>query len=268
MDGSSSSTSRRARRRTTSSPRVRRALGDAAGRATPARWTRSRPGCCSSSSAARTRIQRFLMALPKAYEAIARFGAVSTTGDPEGEITETGRMPPTRCALPTGESASARRPTARSRSTGERAYELARARRGRRAARARGHGPRASSSSGATATAPGFAIECSSGTYVRIARRRPRRRLLRGAAAHGDRPVRRRATPIPAASSPLADALALHAGGAPGRRRRARRASTAARSRIRATAPRAPSCSSTPAGPIAVAEPRDGALKPIVGFRA
>ena len=34
-----------------------------------------------------TRIQRFVMALPKRYEVTARFGAVSTTGDPEGEIT-------------------------------------------------------------------------------------------------------------------------------------------------------------------------------------
>src|SRR5262249_3718525 len=40
-----------------------------------------------------TRVQRFLMELPKRYEATARFGAVSTTGDPEGEITLTGRLP-------------------------------------------------------------------------------------------------------------------------------------------------------------------------------
>ena len=41
-----------------------------------------------------------LMALPKRYEAVARFGAVSTTGDPEGEITETGapRARPARAA--------------------------------------------------------------------------------------------------------------------------------------------------------------------------
>ena len=38
-----------------------------------------------------TRAQRFFMALPKRYEVVARFGAVSTTGDPEGEITETGQ---------------------------------------------------------------------------------------------------------------------------------------------------------------------------------
>ena len=37
-----------------------------------------------------TRIQRFLMELPKTYVATARLGAVSTTGDPEGEITVTG----------------------------------------------------------------------------------------------------------------------------------------------------------------------------------
>ena len=33
-----------------------------------------------------TRIQRFLMELPKRYETVARLGYTSTTGDPEGEI--------------------------------------------------------------------------------------------------------------------------------------------------------------------------------------
>ncbi len=37
-----------------------------------------------------TRFQRFFMALPKTYEATARFGAVSSTGDPTGEVEETG----------------------------------------------------------------------------------------------------------------------------------------------------------------------------------
>src|SRR5947207_13216456 len=41
-----------------------------------------------------TRCQSRFMALPKAYRIVARFGAVSTTGDPEGEITESGTMPP------------------------------------------------------------------------------------------------------------------------------------------------------------------------------
>src|SRR5687768_16186166 len=49
-----------------------------------------------------TRIQRFLMELPKTYEVEARFGAVSTTGDPEGEIAETGAPIPDPLVLPTG----------------------------------------------------------------------------------------------------------------------------------------------------------------------
>ena len=40
-----------------------------------------------------TRVQRFLMALPKRYEVEARLGWTSTTGDPEGELAP-GRMPP------------------------------------------------------------------------------------------------------------------------------------------------------------------------------
>ena len=49
-----------------------------------------------------TRLQSRFMALPKLYRATARFGAVSTTGDPEGEITETGTVPSGRLELPTG----------------------------------------------------------------------------------------------------------------------------------------------------------------------
>src|SRR5436309_6504344 len=40
-----------------------------------------------------TRAQRFFMALPKTYRAVARLGWRSTTGDPEGELVETGRIP-------------------------------------------------------------------------------------------------------------------------------------------------------------------------------
>jgi tRNA pseudouridine55 synthase len=113
-----------------------------------------------------TRVQRFLMALPKRYEATARFGAVSSTGDPEGEIVESGVVPAGDLPLPVG--AIRQRPPAYSavKVGGRRAYELARAgvevelaerevevhrfeelwRDGSRRA---------------------FAIECSSGTYVR-----------------------------------------------------------------------------------------------------
>ena len=39
-----------------------------------------------------TRVQRFLMALPKRYETVARLGWTSTTGDVDGELAP-GRMP-------------------------------------------------------------------------------------------------------------------------------------------------------------------------------
>src|SRR2546421_5618957 len=50
-----------------------------------------------------TKAQRRLMELPKRYHAVARLGAVSSTGDTEGEITETGRLPPNPPVLPTGQ---------------------------------------------------------------------------------------------------------------------------------------------------------------------
>jgi tRNA pseudouridine55 synthase len=113
-----------------------------------------------------TRVQRFLMALPKRYEVVARFGAVSTTGDPEGEIVETGVLPEGALELPVG--VVRQRPPAYSaiKVAGRRAYSLARA--------------------GEEVDLPerevtvyrfeerwregdrrGFVIECSSGTYVR-----------------------------------------------------------------------------------------------------
>ena len=49
-----------------------------------------------------TRAQRFLMALPKTYRAVARLGWVSDTGDPDGRLAHTGRVPE-RLDRPTGE---------------------------------------------------------------------------------------------------------------------------------------------------------------------
>src|SRR5258708_5883485 len=49
-----------------------------------------------------TRVQSLFMELDKTYVTRARFGAVSTTGDRDGEITETGVMPARPLALPTG----------------------------------------------------------------------------------------------------------------------------------------------------------------------
>lgn len=73
------------------------------------------------------RTQDWFTQLPKEYEASARLGAVSTTGDPEGEITETGRFPDSPLRLPTGKVRQ--RPPAFSavHVGGRRAYERARA---------------------------------------------------------------------------------------------------------------------------------------------
>jgi tRNA pseudouridine55 synthase len=113
-----------------------------------------------------TRIQQHLMGLDKTYETLARLGATSTTGDPEGEIVVTGNLPADPPALPTG--LVRQRPPAYSaiKIDGERAYK--RARRGEevvvperevhvhRFEQLHRDGDQAS-----------FRIECSSGTYVR-----------------------------------------------------------------------------------------------------
>ncbi|MGI8595370.1 MAG: tRNA pseudouridine(55) synthase TruB [Solirubrobacteraceae bacterium] len=113
-----------------------------------------------------TRAQRFLVALPKTYVVVARLGAVSSTGDPEGEITNTGRVPCEPLALPTG--VLSQRPPAYSavKVGGERAYR--RARRGEEVEIAERtvvvHRFEALWRDGDRA---GFEIECSAGTYVR-----------------------------------------------------------------------------------------------------
>ncbi len=108
-----------------------------------------------------TRVQRFLMALPKTYEVVARLGFTSTTGDPEGEIAP-GRMPAEPLSLPTGKLMQ--RPPAYSavKVGGRRAYALARAgeavelsEREVEVYRFERTGPES------------FVIECSAGTYVR-----------------------------------------------------------------------------------------------------
>jgi tRNA pseudouridine55 synthase len=112
-----------------------------------------------------TRAQRFLMALPKTYRAVARLGWVSDTGDRDGRLERTGRVPE-ELVLPTGELMQ--RPPAYSavKVGGERLYRKA-----RRGEAVEGdarpvtvhrfellwrEGERA-----------GLEIECSTGTYVR-----------------------------------------------------------------------------------------------------
>jgi tRNA pseudouridine55 synthase len=112
-----------------------------------------------------TRAQRWVLTLPKTYRAVARLGWRSDTGDRDGTLEQTGRVP-ADLSIPTGEQLQ--RPPAYSavKVGGERLYE--KARRGEavegdprpitvyRADLVEHTGDRAT-----------FDIECSSGTYVR-----------------------------------------------------------------------------------------------------
>jgi len=112
-----------------------------------------------------TRLQRFLVGLPKTYLATARLGWRSSTGDPDGELTETGRVPGS-LELPTGTVRQRVPMTSAVRVGGERLYK--KAHRGEvvetpvrdvqvhRAELLSGDGERAH-----------YEIECSAGTYVR-----------------------------------------------------------------------------------------------------
>jgi tRNA pseudouridine55 synthase len=71
-----------------------------------------------------TRLQRFLVALPKTYLATARLGWRSSTGDPEGELTETGEVPES-LELPTGTVRQRVPMTSAVRVGGERLYRKA-----------------------------------------------------------------------------------------------------------------------------------------------
>ena len=209
------------------------------------------------------RAQRFLMALPKAYVAVARLGATSTTGDPEGDITWTGRLPPADPVLPVGRLRQ--RPPAHSavRVGGLRSYE--RARRGESVELPeREVTVHRFEQLWRDETRAGFLIECSSGTYVRsliaglgdaYCEELRRTRIGPFDVADADR---RRVLPLEQALSFLPRILLDP--------RAARRAAhgrpvdgTAAGEVLLVDAE----------GPIAIAVPRGGALlKPIVGFRA
>jgi len=113
-----------------------------------------------------TRLARFFVELPKTYRAVARFGAVSSTHDPEGEIRLTGRVPSSPPAPPTGRLRQRPPEFSAVKVGGERAYR--RARRGERFELAEReivvHRFDVLWHRGEHA---GFEIECSSGTYVR-----------------------------------------------------------------------------------------------------
>jgi tRNA pseudouridine55 synthase len=215
-----------------------------------------------------TRVQRFLMALRKTYETTARFGAVSSTGDPQGEIVTTGILPQGDLMLPTGRVRQ--RPPAYSaiKIAGRRAYALARA------------GIEVElperevdvyrfEEQWRTADRRGFLIECSSGTYVRSliadlgdayceALRRTRIGAFDIADADPERPVA-----LQAALAFLPE-LELDP-------EQARRASHGASVGTDLAVSRFPGVVrlTDAEGLIALAEPSasDGLLKPIVGFR-
>jgi tRNA pseudouridine55 synthase len=114
---------------------------------------------------AATRMQRFLMALPKTYRAVARLGWTSDTGDVEGTLTETGRVPSV-IVLPTGDMMQ--RPPAYSavKVGGERLYKKA-----RRGEETEGE-PRPITvhrfeQLWRDGDRVGLEIECSAGTYIR-----------------------------------------------------------------------------------------------------
>jgi tRNA pseudouridine55 synthase len=71
-----------------------------------------------------TRLQRFLVELPKTYVARARLGWRSSTGDPDGELEETGQVPAS-LELPTGRVRQRVPMTSAVRVGGERLYRKA-----------------------------------------------------------------------------------------------------------------------------------------------
>ena len=112
-----------------------------------------------------TRLQRFLVGLPKTYLATARLGWHSSTGDSDGELTETGRVP-TALELPTGTVRQRVPMTSAVRVGGERLYK--KAHRGEVVETperdVQVHRTQLLSSTGEFAH---FEVECSAGTYVR-----------------------------------------------------------------------------------------------------
>jgi tRNA pseudouridine55 synthase len=112
-----------------------------------------------------TRLQRFLVELPKTYVARARFGWRSSTGDPDGELNETGHFP-SSLELPSGRVRQRVPMTSAVRVGGERLYRKAH----------RGETVETPEREievyraellGSDAESAQYEIECSAGTYIR-----------------------------------------------------------------------------------------------------
>jgi tRNA pseudouridine55 synthase len=218
-----------------------------------------------------TRVQRYLMALPKTYVTEAVLGASSTTGDPEGEITVTGKVPADPPPLAVGPLLQCPPAYSAVKVDGRRAYARARAGESfelepREVCVHRFEQTRRDGDARAE-----FLIQCSAGTYVRAliaalgdAYCASLRRLAIGPFGVGD-------AVTPAAVRPalllgIGDALAF----LPRVELEGEDARRAAHGVSVAGETSAPEVVLADAdGPIAVAEPRAGGmLKPVVGFRA
>jgi tRNA pseudouridine55 synthase len=112
-----------------------------------------------------TRLQRFLVELPKTYVARARLGWRSSTGDPDGELHETGRLPDS-LELPTGTVRQQVPMTSAVRVGGERLYRKAH----------RGETVETPEREvevyqaellGSDAESASYEVKCSAGTYIR-----------------------------------------------------------------------------------------------------
>ena len=210
-----------------------------------------------------TRAQRFLMGLPKTYHVVARLGWTSDTGDRDGALLHTGRVPE-RLELPTGRLLQ--RPPAYSavHVDGERLY--ARARRGDPVeGEPRPVEVYAFDLLWRDGERVGLRVECSTGTYVR--------QLVAGLGdAYCEELERTRIGPLrledadPERPVALGDALAF----LPARELDAAEAERAAHGVPLAVTPGA-----TPGAPVrlvhgnelvAVAEAREGALRSLVVF--
>jgi tRNA pseudouridine55 synthase len=112
-----------------------------------------------------TRLQRFLVGLPKTYLAMARLGWRSSTGDPDGELSETGRLPES-LQLPTGTVRQRLPMTSAVRVGGERLYRKAHRGETVKTPEREVEVYRAELLASDAETAS-YEIECSTGTYIR-----------------------------------------------------------------------------------------------------
>jgi tRNA pseudouridine55 synthase len=112
-----------------------------------------------------TRLQRFLVELPKTYVARARFGWRSSTGDPDGELRETGLVPAS-LELPTGTVRQRVPMTSAVRVGGERLYRKAHRGETVETPEREVEVYRAELLGSDTGGAK-YEIECSAGTYIR-----------------------------------------------------------------------------------------------------